>query len=61
MDGRKIRKIRKALGLTQEEFADRLGVAFVTLNRWENHHNTPSALAIQQLERLAEEAKTRKG
>lgn len=59
MNGRKVREIRKKLGLTQEEFAAKLGVSFVTLNRWENHHNTPSALALQQLERLRDEAKKR--
>ena len=59
MNGQKIRKIRKAFGMTQEEFAAKIGVSFVTLNRWENHHNTPSSLAIHQLERLEIESKQR--
>lgn len=57
MNGQKIRKIRKALGLTQEEFSKRLGVSFVTLNRWENHHTSPSALALQQLQILEAQSK----
>ena len=35
MPARKIRKIRKAAGLTQEEFARFLWVTYSTLNRWE--------------------------
>ena len=55
MNSRKIRKIRQKLGLTQEQFADRLGVSFATLNRWENRHTTPSQMALTLLE--AEERK----
>lgn len=37
-----IRKLRLALGLTQEQFAARLGVSFSTVNRWENSRGHPS-------------------
>jgi len=50
----RIRRLRARLGLTQEELADRLGVAFATVNRWENEQNRPSAAywsAIEQLDR----------
>ncbi|MBN1779599.1 helix-turn-helix domain-containing protein [bacterium] len=54
LEGRKIKKIRQSLGLTQEEFAHRLGVTLCTVNRWENNKSVPSRLAIKQLERFAE-------
>jgi putative transcriptional regulator len=54
MEGRKIKRIRQSLGLTQEEFAHRLGVTLCTVNRWENNKSIPSRLALKQLERFAE-------
>ena len=47
-----IRAIRKATGLTQEQFAAKLGVTFPTVNRWENQKTIPSPLALQKLEKL---------
>jgi putative transcriptional regulator len=35
--------------LTQEQLAAELGVAYETINRWENGHMQPSALALRQL------------
>ena len=32
----RIKKLRAALGFTQQTLADRLGVSFATVNRWEN-------------------------
>jgi transcriptional regulator with XRE-family HTH domain len=43
---------RKKLGLTQTELAKKLGVAFATVNRWENSQNEPSPLALKELRRL---------
>lgn len=48
-----IRRVRESLGLTQVALAERLGVSFVTVNRWENGRTAPSDLAIQRLEQLA--------
>ena len=50
-----IRGLRKRMGLTQEKLAARLGVAFPTLNRWENGHTRPSPLALRQIESLLSE------
>lgn len=47
-----IRDLRKALGLTQQQLAQRLGVSFVTLNRWENDQTKPSAMALAKLREL---------
>lgn len=47
-----IRKIRLEMGLTQEQFAAKLGVSFPTVNRWENQKSKPSPLALQKLKKL---------
>lgn len=52
-----IRKIRKRLNLTQEQLAQRLGVSFTTVNRWEKGKNEPSPLAFRALEELENKKK----
>lgn len=47
-----IREIRHEMGLTQEQFAAKLGVSFPTVNRWENQKAKPSPLAYQKLQKL---------
>lgn len=49
--GRKIADRRNALGLTQAEFAEKLGADTVTVSRFERGSNLPSLL---RLERIAE-------
>ena len=44
-----VREIRTAAGLSQEEFAQRLGVSFATINRWENSRAVPNNLAQNTL------------
>ncbi len=44
-----IGRLRGRLGLTQTEFAARLGVSFATVNRWENAQTKPSPLSWQQI------------
>ncbi len=46
--------LRKRLGLSQEKLAQRLGVSWHTVNRWENDKRKPSQLAIRELNRLEE-------
>jgi DNA-binding transcriptional regulator YiaG len=48
-----IKTLRLQLGLTQTQFAVKLGVSFPSVNRWENGKVKPSALAFKQLQRLA--------
>ena len=50
-----IRHLRKGLDLTQQQFAERLGVSFVTLNRWENGQSKPSAMGLTKLKELRAE------
>lgn len=40
-----IKKIRQFVGLSQQEFSEKLGVTFATINRWENGKATPNRLA----------------
>ncbi len=51
-----IRSLRNHLGLTQEQFAERLGVAFTTVNRWEGGDSKPQRAALEVLERMQREA-----
>lgn len=50
-----IRKLRYLTGLSQEQFAATLGVAFSTINRWENGHMQPSPLALKQIKTMLRE------
>ncbi len=51
-----LRAIRANLNLTQEQLADRLGVSFATVNRWEGGGNRPQKAAMVTIEALAREA-----
>lgn len=55
----RIKRLRTSLGLTQEQFAAKVGVTFSTVNRWENGKGTPSPLAMRRVEELQEELKER--
>ena len=44
------RAIRERLGLTQQEFADRLGVSVRTLQNWEQGRRRPSGPAMRLLQ-----------
>jgi len=47
-----IRKLRTKLGLTQEQFAAKVGVTWSTVSRWENGRGKPSPLAMKQIQEL---------
>lgn len=51
-----LREIRSKLSLSQEVLAERLGVSFATVNRWEAGANTPQRAAREAIDQLAEEA-----
>ena len=44
-----IKHIRDSLGLSQADFAEKLGVNFATVNRWENGRAIPTKLAQAKL------------
>lgn len=48
----RVSDLRDQLGMTQKEFADRIGVSFATVNRWENGHTTPSKAVREKIEDL---------
>ena len=45
----RVKSIRERLGMTQVQFAARIGVSFATVNRWENGQTKPARLAWQQV------------
>ena len=51
-----LRTIRAKLDLTQEQLADRLGVSFATVNRWEGGTTKPQKAAQEAIAALAAEA-----
>lgn len=51
-----LRATRAALNLTQEQLAERLGVSFATVNRWEGGGNKPQRAAQEAILALAREA-----
>lgn len=55
-----IKTLRKALGLTQRELAEKLGVSRLTVARWESEIKKPSAKNREQLLQLAKEQDTKK-
>ena len=51
-----LRAIRAKLDLTQQQLADRLGVSFATINRWEGGSTKPQKAAQEAIAALAAEA-----
>jgi len=51
-----IKELRDKLGLTQEQFAQKVGVTFSTINNWEKGTRTPHPFLFQRLMEMAEEA-----
>jgi DNA-binding transcriptional regulator YiaG len=47
-----IKELRERMMLSQEEFAEKLGVSFATVNRWENGHHEPTYKARRQIAAL---------
>ena len=56
-----IKKIRESLLLTQTEFAEKLGVSFETVNRWENGRHKPTMKTKRKIKKLYEESGWGKG
>src|SRR6266404_6346516 len=50
-----IRDLRAKLKFSQEELANRLGVSFATVNRWENDKSLPQGTARDKINALIEE------
>jgi SNF2 family DNA or RNA helicase len=48
----RIRRLRAELDVTQGQFAEQVGVSYVTVNRWENGQNEPNPLAWEKIEAI---------
>lgn len=48
----RIKRLRARLDLTQQALANRLGVSFATVNRWENGQTRPSQLSWKRLREI---------
>lgn len=44
-----VRRLRERMGLTQEQFAQEVGVTFSTVNQWENGHRRPQPYLQRRL------------
>ena len=47
-----VRETRQRLKLSQVKFAEKLGVSFQSVNRWENGRTMPLPVALKQIEQL---------
>jgi DNA-binding transcriptional regulator YiaG len=47
-----VRETRQRLELSQVKFAERLGVSFQSVNRWENGRTKPLPIVLKQIEHL---------
>ena len=47
-----VRETRYHLGLTQLQFAQKLGVSFQSVNRWKNGRTRPLAIVLKQIEEV---------
>ena len=52
MTSEQVKYLRKQLGLSQAAFAERLGVSFATINRWENGRTKPQKGRIAQMQAM---------
>jgi DNA-binding transcriptional regulator YiaG len=50
-----LKRLRKQIGLSQQELAVRLGVSLPTVSRWENRQSKPSPLAFEKIEAFLHE------
>ena len=50
-----IRELRNKLDLTQEQFAQKVGVTFSTINSWEKGARNPHPFLLKRLLEMAEE------
>jgi putative transcriptional regulator len=54
--GKIIKELRDKLLLTQTEMADKLGVSFATINRWENGKHEPTMRYRRKIRDLCHKA-----
>ncbi len=50
-----VRETRQRLDLSQVKFAEKLGVSFQSVNRWENGRTKPMPIVLKQIELLLQQ------
>ena len=50
-----VRNLRRRFKLTQEQFAQKVGVTYSTVNHWENGKRIPQPFLVRRLHELKEE------
>lgn len=50
-----VKELRERLHLTQEQFAQKVGVTYSTVNRWENGNRMPQPFLVRRLLELKAE------
>lgn len=51
----KVKTVRGELYLTQKQLAEKLGVSFATVNRWESQGSVPKFLVMKKFEDFCKE------
>ena len=54
-----VRELRRLLDLTQEQFAQKVGVTYSTVNHWENGKRMPQPFLLRRLLEIKEELDAR--
>lgn len=55
-----IKELRERLGMTQEQFAQEVGVTFSTVNSWENGKRRPLPFLVRRLLQMEEKLNQKK-
>jgi putative transcriptional regulator len=55
-----IRELRQRLDLTQEQFAQKVGVTYSTVNHWENGKRVPLPFLVKRLVEMKRELDSRR-
>ena len=50
-----VKELRERLGLTQEQFAQKVGVTYGSVNRWENGKRRPQPFLVRRLLEIKQE------
>ena len=54
-----VKELRQRLNLTQEQFAQEVGVTYSTVNHWENGKRIPQPFLLRRLREMKEELDAR--
>lgn len=55
-----VKELRERLRMTQEQFAQKVGVTYSTVNRWENGNRMPQPFLVRRLLELKADLDGRK-